>query len=223
LPDIAANRRARLTRAKLYLVTDSRKRQGDLPEFLDAVLHAGVDIVQLREKDAEAGDLLRFAAFFRTAADRHNALFIINDRPDVALIAGADGVHLGQNDLPPEHARRVLGEDLVIGLSTHSDAEFAAASPDADYFSVGPVYATPTKPGRAATGLEFVRAAAALCGERGEPRPWFAIGGVDASTVGAVMHAGADRIAVVRAITEAGDPATAVRALAEQIAQTAAP
>ena len=223
MPDAVADRRARLVQARLYLVTDSRQHQGDLSEFLDAVLEAGVDIVQLREKDAEAGDLVRSGESFRRAADRHEALFIVNDRPDVALTVGADGVHLGQNDLSPTRARRIVGDDLLIGLSTHSAAEFAAAPPDADYLSAGPVYPTPTKPGRKATGLEFIRAAAALCVERVELRPWFAIGGIDTSTIGAVLLAGAERIAVVRAITEAKDAATAVRELIEQIAETTAP
>jgi thiamine-phosphate pyrophosphorylase len=222
LPD-AATRRTRLAQARLYVVTDSRRQRGDLSEFLDAVLSAGVDVVQLREKDAEAGDLLRSAAIFREAAQRHGALFIVNDRPDVALVAGADGVHLGQNDLSARHARRILGDDPLIGLSTHRAEEFEAASPDADYLSVGPVYPTPTKPGRAATGLGFVRAAAAMCLERGIARPWFAIGGVDASTVDGVLRAGAERIGVVRAVTEAEDPAAAVAGLNEQIADRTAP
>jgi thiamine-phosphate pyrophosphorylase len=223
LPNLAAARRARLARARLYLVTDSRTKEGDLSEFLDAVLPAGVDIVQLREKDAEAGDLLRAAVIFRRAADRHDAVFIVNDRPDVALAAGADGVHLGQKDLSARHARRILGDDLVIGLSTHSAEEFESALPDADYVSAGPVYPTPTKPGRKATGLDFVRAAAALCLERAEPRPWFAIGGIDASTIDEVLLAGAERVAVVRAVTEAEDPATAVSGLIERIAEEMAP
>jgi thiamine-phosphate pyrophosphorylase len=223
LPDLAAARRARLARARLYLVTDSRRQQADLTEFLDAVLPAGIDMVQLREKDAEAGDLLRSAATFREAAQRHDALFIVNDRPDVALAAGADGVHLGQNDLSARQARRILGDDFLIGLSTHRVEEFEVASPDADYLSAGPVYPTPTKPGRKATGLGFVRAAAALCLERDQARPWFAIGGVDASTIDAVLLAGAERVAVVRAVTEAEDPAAAVAGLIEQIAERAAP
>ena len=120
-------RRERLARARLYVVTGARQAEGDLPEFLDAVLGAGADIVQLREKEAEAGDLLRWSGVFRAAADRHGALFVVNDRPDVALAAGADGVHLGQNDLPATWARRVVGPDLLIGLSTHAPAEFDAA------------------------------------------------------------------------------------------------
>src|SRR5207253_7181482 len=131
--------------------------------------------------------------------------------------------HLGQNDLSARHARRILGDDLLIGISTHSAEEFEAASPDADYLSAGPVYATPTKPGRTATGLGFVRVAAALCLERAAVRPWFAIGGIDASTIDAVMLAGAERVAVVRAVTEAEDPATAVAGLIEQIAERTAP
>ena len=117
--------------------------------------------MQLREKEAEAGDLLRWSAVFRAAADRHGALFVINDRPDLALAAGADGVHLGQNDLPAAWARMVIGPDLLIGLSTHAPAEFDAAAPEADYLCTGPVYETPTKAGRPATGLEYIRHAAA--------------------------------------------------------------
>ncbi|HXF56685.1 MAG TPA: thiamine phosphate synthase, partial [Actinomycetota bacterium] len=201
-------RRARLVRARLYVVTDARAARGDLAEFLEAVLGAGADVVQLREKEAEAGDLLRWGEVFREAAARHGALFVVNDRPDVALALEADGVHLGQNDLPPAVARRILGPDALIGLSTHSEAELRSAPPEADYVCVGPVWATPTKPGRAATGLELVRAAAAS-----ERRPWFAIGGIDRRNLAEVMEAGARRVAVVRAVTEAPDPPEAVRAL----------
>jgi thiamine-phosphate pyrophosphorylase len=203
-------RRERLDRARLYLVTDARKAQGDLEAFLEAVLAAGVDIVQLREKDAEAGDLLRWSRAFRESADRHGALFILNDRPDVAVAAGADGVHVGQNDLPPGMVRSAAGDDLIIGLSTHSAAEYDASAPDADYLCVGPVYATPTKPGRPATGLEAVRHARLGEREGKESRPWFAIGGIDAANLPEIANAGARRIAVVRAITHAPDPSSAV-------------
>jgi thiamine-phosphate pyrophosphorylase len=201
-------RRERLARSHLYVVTDARRRQGDLEAFLDAILGAGVDIVQLREKDAEAGDLLRWGDVFREAASRHGALFTLNDRPDVALALGADGVHVGQNDLPVAWARRVLGPDAVIGLSCHSAADHLGAPTEADYLTAGPVHATPTKPGRPGTGLDLVRSAAANV-----RRPWFAIGGIDVSNVQEVIEAGATRIVVVRAITAADDPVEAVREL----------
>jgi thiamine-phosphate pyrophosphorylase len=198
----------RLARARLYVVADARRRQGDLTGFLDAILEAGVDVVQLREKDAEAGDVLRWAEVYREAADRHGALFTVNDRPDVALAAGADGVHVGQNDLPVGWARRVLGPGPLIGLSCHSAEDHAAAPVEADYLTAGPLFETPTKPGRPGTGLELVQSAATTV-----VRPWFAIGGIDTSNVPEVVDAGATRIVVVRAVTEAADPAEAVRTL----------
>ena len=210
-------RRERLARARLYVVTGAREAERDLPEFLAAVLGAGADIVQLREKEAEAGDLLRWSEVFRAAADRHGALFVVNDRPDLALAAGADGVHLGQNDLPPAWARRVVGPGVLIGLSTHAPAEFDAAPSDADYVCVGPVYETPTKAGRPATGLEYVRHAAARERDGSELRPWFAIGGIDPRTLPDVVEAGASRIAVVRAVTGAREPGAAVRRLVAEV------
>jgi len=194
-----------VARARLYVVAGARE---DLPAFLDAILGAGVDVVQLREKDAEAGDLVRWSVAFREAADRHGALFIVNDRPDVALEVGADGVHLGQNDLTAAAARRILGPDAIVGLSCHRAEDYERAPDGADYLTAGPVFATPTKPGRPGVGLELVRHAA----DRVE-RPWFAIGGIDATNVSGVVAAGARRIAVVRAVTEAPDPETAVEAL----------
>jgi thiamine-phosphate pyrophosphorylase len=201
-------RRGRLTSASLYVVTDAREHRGDLEEFLEAILEAGTDIVQLREKDAEAGDVLRWAGTFRAAAGRHDALFVINDRPDVALAAGADGVHLGQDDLPPSFVRRLVGPDVLIGLSTHRDDQVTSAAPEADYICVGPVRETPTKPGRPASGLGPVRTAS-----HSELRPWFAIGGIDAGTLPEVVAAGARRVVVVRAVTDVSDPAAAVRRL----------
>jgi thiamine-phosphate pyrophosphorylase len=190
------------------VVTDAREDRGDLPDFLDAILGAGTDVVQLRAKDAEGGDLLRWATVFRAAADRHGALFVVNDRPDVAVAAGADGVHVGQNDLPLEVTRRLVGSEVMIGLSTHSEEQLRGASGQADYVCIGPVHATPTKPGRPAVGLDPVRAAAAL-----ERRPWFAIGGIDSGNLSEVVAAGARRVVVVRAVTEAADPGGAVRTL----------
>jgi thiamine-phosphate pyrophosphorylase len=201
-------RRDRLARSRLYVVTDARSARGDLHDFLEAVLQAGADIVQLREKDAEAGDLLRWGEVFRAASDRHGALFVVNDRPDVAVALEADGVHVGQNDMPPEVTRRLVGPDLIVGLSTHSREQLRAASPRADYVCVGPVHSTPTKPGRPAVGLDLVRTAAGR-----ERRPWFAIGGIDPETLPDVVGCGARRIVVVRAVTESDDPGQAVRTL----------
>lgn len=202
------HRRGRLADARLYVVTDARAERGDLAEFLDAILGAGTDIVQLRDKDAEAGDLMGWSETFREVAERHGALFVINDRPDVALAAGADGVHVGQKDLPPAFVRDLVGPDVLIGLSTHSDEQVLAAAPEADYVCVGPVRETPTKAGRPAAGLGPVRTAA-----QAEHRPWFAIGGIDPQTLPEAVAAGARRIVVVRGVTEAADPAAAVLAL----------
>lgn len=199
--------RDRLASARLYLCTDARERQGDLPRFLDDVLGNGVDIVQLRQKGLEAGQELRYLEVFRRACATHGALLAVNDRADVAYAAGADVLHLGQDDLPAAVARKIVGPDLVIGLSSHAEAETVAASsePAADYFCTGPVWPTPTKPGRPAPGLDLVRYAAGL----GTLRPWFAIGGIDESTLDQVLAAGATRIVVVRVITDADDPAAA--------------
>ena len=208
--DLGGWRRRRLAEARLYIVTGGLRK--DLPEFLEAILRAGVDLIQLREKEAEAGDLLRWGAVFREAASRHGALFVVNDRPDVALALEADGVHVGQNDLPVEFVRRLVGRDVLIGLSTHDEHQLSAASDEADYLCVGPVHETPTKPGRPATGLRLVRAAAR------EHRPWFAIGGIDSATLPAVTRAGARRVVVARAVTQAPNPAAAVERLLLQLA-----
>lgn len=205
-------RRDRLRQARLYVVTGMRERRGDLDAFLEAVLRGGADIVQLREKDAEAAQLLRAGERFTQAAQRHGALFIVNDRPDVALALDADGVHLGQDDLPPAIARRILGGDALIGLSTHSGEQFKAAAAEADYVCVGPVYATPTKPGRPATGVDLIRHVATLSNRGGERRPWFAIGGLDTTTLAGVIAAGATRAVVVRAV-DAAEPELGARQL----------
>jgi thiamine-phosphate pyrophosphorylase len=210
--ELGERRRERLERARLYVVSGARTATGDLPAFLEAILGAGADIVQLREKEAEAGDLLRWGAIFAEAAGRHRALFAVNDRPDVAIALGADAVHVGQNDLPADVVRRLVGPEVLLGLSTHDAGQLEHASAAADYLSVGPVYATPTKPGRPATGLEFVRAAA-----RESSRPWFAIGGIDAATITEVVGAGARRICVVRAVTNDPDPARAVADLRSRL------
>ena len=209
--DLGQVRRRRLSQALLYVVSGARE-DGDLEAFLGAVLRGGADVIQLREKDAEASVLLRAGAQFRRAAREHGALFLVNDRPDVALALDADGVHLGQDDLPPSIARRILGPDAVIGLSTHAPAQFAAAAPDADYVCAGPVFATPTKPGRPPAGLELIRFAAARARSGEERRPWFAIGGLDTTTLPDVIAAGGRRAVVVRAV-DAADVEVATAAL----------
>jgi thiamine-phosphate pyrophosphorylase len=207
-----AGRRERLAASRLYLCTPIRP---DLASFADTVLAAGVDLIQLRDKQAEAGPLLEASAVLRAAADRHGALFAINDRADVALAAGADVLHLGQGDLPLAWARRILGEGVLLGRSTHDLAQATrAASESWDYLVAGPVWATATKPGRPATGTALVEAVAAL----DPPKPWFAIGGVTAGNVREITAAGATRIVVVRAITDTPDPATAARVLRDRLA-----
>jgi thiamine-phosphate pyrophosphorylase len=207
--------RERLANCRLYLCTDARERQADLPAFLDAVLGSGVEIVQLRHKGLEAGHELRLLETFRAACDRHGALLSVNDRADVAFACGADVLHLGQDDLTTSVARQIVGPMPVIGLSTHSQAqaEAAATDPVADYFCAGPVWATPTKPGRAAPGLGLISYVAGLAATR----PWFAIGGIDDSRLADVLEAGARRIVVVRALTEAADPAAVAKRIAARL------
>jgi thiamine-phosphate pyrophosphorylase len=218
---VTGDLRDRLSRARLYLCTDARQRQGDLAGFLDAVLSSGVDIVQLRQKGLEAREELRYLDIFRRACDTHDALLAVNDRADVAIAAGADVLHLGQGDLPAAVARGMLGPERVIGLSTHTDAQAAHGSRDAaaDYFCTGPVWATPTKPGRPAAGLDLVRYADGL----GTSRPWFAIGGISESNLGEVLAAGARRVVVVRVITEAAEPGAVAARLAARLREAARP
>jgi thiamine-phosphate pyrophosphorylase len=212
-----AGRRERLAASRLYVCTPIR---ADLAEFADAVLGAGVDLVQLRDKQAEAGPLLAASAVLREAADRHDALFAVNDRADVALAAGADVLHLGQDDLPLAWARRVLGAGVLLGRSTHDLAQAARAAEEPwDYLVAGPVWATATKPGRPATGTALLEAVAAL----DPPQPWFAIGGIGPANLDQVVAAGATRVVVVRAVTDAPDPAAAVRALLDRLEQAAGP
>ncbi|MGW7553871.1 thiamine phosphate synthase [Streptomyces rimosus] len=204
-----------LSDARLYLCTDARRRQGDLPRFLDAVLGSGVDIVQLRDKGMEAGEELAHLEVFADACRRHGKLLAVNDRADVAHAIGSDVLHLGQGDLPVPAARAIFGDDVLIGRSTHAEAEVdaALAQPGVDYFCTGPCWPTPTKPGRHAPGLDLVRYAAA----RRPERPWFAIGGIDADNLDEVLAAGARRVVVVRAITEAEDPGAAAADLAKRV------
>ncbi len=219
----APTARERLADARLYLCTDARREQGDLPEFLDAVLASGVDIVQLREKGMEAAEELEHLAVFAEACRRHGALLAVNDRADVAHAAASDVLHLGQGDLPVPAARALLGDDVLIGRSTHSPAEAdaALAEPGVDYFCTGPCWPTPTKPGRPAPGLSLVRHAAERTAGQPGARPWFAIGGIDAGTLDEVLEAGARRVVVVRALTEAEDPGAAAAALARRLREAA--
>jgi thiamine-phosphate pyrophosphorylase len=197
-------RRQRLRSARLYLVCDE---QSD--EFLEAVLGAGVDMVQLRMKDAPDARIVAVGQRFARAASAHGALFILNDRPDLVEAVGADGVHVGQDDVTVADARAAVGSERLVGLSTHSPEQVdGAAGGPVDYIGVGPVHATPTKPGRPAVGLALVRYAAAHA-----TVPFVAIGGITPANAGAVRDAGAERIAVVRALTDSPDPAQATRRL----------
>ncbi|WP_455834888.1 thiamine phosphate synthase [Pseudarthrobacter siccitolerans] len=214
-----------LSSARLYLCTDARKDRGDFGQFVDAAFAGGVDIIQLRDKTIEAAEELELLAVLKETAERHGRLWAVNDRADIAVLSGAPVFHIGQKDLPLAAARTLLNGNAAIGLSSHApeqvDAALAAAAGPAglDYFCVGPVWATPTKPGRAAVGLELVEYAAAAAGAAGQDGradggvPWFAIGGIDHSNVEQVVEAGARRIVVVRAITEAADPAAAASSL----------
>lgn len=214
--------RTRLHDARLYLCTDARTERGDLAEFADAALGGGVDIIQLRDKSTQGAPLeaaaeLAALEVLAEACARHGALLAVNDRADIALAAEADVLHLGQDDLPVDQARRIVGDEVAVGRSTHDigQADSAATQPGVDYFCTGPVLTTPTKPGREAAGPELVRHAAE---HRGHGRPWFAIGGIGPENLDDVLHAGADRIVVVRAITEAEDPRAAAQQLRGRLA-----
>lgn len=193
----------------LYMVTPALPKAGVLNEFLPHVLEAGVDMVQLREKHLEAGLLIPFCDVVRRRTREFGALFVVNDRVDVAVACGADGVHLGQDDLPIKFARMQLGEQTFVGRSTHSpnqlDSEFASG---ADYCAVGPVFSTPTKPGRLAVGTDLVEYAKGFA-----DRPVFAIGGINEATIDGVIEAGARRVCVVRALTEAENPGRVARGM----------
>ena len=209
--DRRADRLSRLEDSVLYLCVDRRASQGDLDTFLDLVLGAGVDLLQLRDKHAAPDEIREAAPVFRAAADRHDALFILNDDPDLAFEVGADGVHVGQDDMRPEQARAIVGHDMIVGWSTHAIAEIDdAMTTECDYFAVGPVHPTPTKEGREPIGHEPLRHAAAVAGER----PWFVTGAMSVESAPAVLATGARRLVVVRALTEADDPAGAAHALA---------
>jgi len=192
---------------RLYLVTDASDLTRDYAPFLADVIEAGVGMVQLRDKSLSDKELIAAARIFAQACRDNGALFIVNDRVDVALLCGADGVHLGQDDAPPDDVRHIAGKDFIIGLSTHTPEQVDAANKtSADYIGVGPIHETPTKPGRPAVGLDLVRYAA-----RAAQKPFFAIGGIDAANAAEVIDAGAQSISVLRAISNAADPVAATR------------
>ena len=211
-----------LERARLYFVCDGRPNGGDPTPLLQAAMRGGAEIVQLREKAPRcAEELISLAEPFRRVAAEHGGLFILNDRPDLVAECGADGAHVGQDDMPVAEARDAAGPDALIGQSTHTveqvDAASAAQGPDRpDQVSVGPVWETPTKEGRPAAGVELVEYAA-----RAATLPWFAIGGIDTGNVGEVAAAGATRVVVVRAIRDAADPESVARALHDALAAEA--
>ena len=207
-------RRERLAAAQLYLVVEAAPGGRPAEDLLARALRGGVDVVQLREKAASDEAIVEAGRRIGALCRDHGALFVVNDRPDLAVACGADGVHVGQEDAAVEVARRLVGDDLLVGISTHSEDQIAAArASSADYLGVGPVYATATKPDARPVGTALVRHAVAHAG-----KPFFAIGGIDAGNVGAVIAAGAERVAVVRAIRDADDPEAAAAALRAALA-----
>jgi thiamine-phosphate pyrophosphorylase len=202
-------RRQRLQWARLYFVCEARPNEVDPEALLNAAMAGGAGMIELRDREQPRGVIERSGQTFRRLANTYGALFIVNDDPHLAVEIGADGVHVGQDDMDPAEARRVVGPDAIIGLSTHSREQIEAAGQQpVDYISVGPIWETPTKEGRPATGLELVQAGAQVA-----PLPWFAIGGIDTENIGQVVEAGAERICVVRAIRDAERP----RQAAEQL------
>jgi thiamine-phosphate pyrophosphorylase len=213
-PDsFGSERRARLAGAGLYLVCGANPDGHNLPDLLRGAIAGGVQVVQLREKNLGDEELVAVAHATRALCERLGALLIVNDRPWVAAEAGADGVHVGQEDMPVAEVRELVGEDMLIGLSTHSPAEIDAVDGQlVDYIGVGPIHETPTKPGRPAVGLELIRYAAEHA-----PVPFFAIGGLDAGNLDEALDAGATRVCVLRAVAAAADPELAARELSERL------
>jgi thiamine-phosphate pyrophosphorylase len=211
--DSLEQRRRRLDEARLYFVCEAGAA---IEPLLHEALANGADMIQLRDQSLADGELVEAARAFRAAADDHDALFVLNDRPDLVAACEADGAHVGQEDMHPADARALLPADRLLGLSTHSREQIEAAQElgddSPDYLSVGPIWATPTKEGRPAVGLELIDTAARIT-----RLPWFAIGGIDPHNVGEVVAAGARRIVVVRAIRDAEDPAAAARSLRDAV------
>lgn len=223
--DIGASRRARLETARLYLVCDARPGGRPLSEVLHAAIDGGVDVVQLREKQLADEELTAVAHAAQALCSQLGALFVVDDRPHVALRAGADGIHVGQEDMPVEQVRQIVGRDMLVGLSTHAPSEIDAAvprgrdgSPHVDYIGVGPVHATPTKPGRSAVGVELLAYAAAHARV-----PFFAIGGLSEHNLAEALAAGARRVCVLRAIADAPDPRLAAAGLRAALSRGDAP
>jgi len=211
--DQRADRRARLAEARLYLVCGANPDGRELPTLLRAATAGGVDIVQLREKRVPDEELASIANATRALCERLGTLLIVNDRPWVAREARADGVHVGQDDIPAADVRELVGPEMLIGVSTHSPEQIDAIDASVvDYIGVGPIHETPTKPGRAAVGLELIRYAAAHA-----PVPFFAIGGLNADNLGDALDAGATRVCVLRAIADAQDPEAAARAIRDRM------
>jgi thiamine-phosphate pyrophosphorylase len=205
----SVDRRARLGAARLYLVCGANPDGSELPTLLRGAIAGGVDIVQLREKHLPNEELASVAKAARVLCEHLGVLLIVNDRPWVAREAGADGIHVGQDDIPAAEVRELVGPDMLIGVSTHSPEQIDAVDASVvDYIGVGPIHATPTKPGRPAVGAELIRYAAAHAAV-----PFFAIGGLDAGNLAAALDAGATRVCVLRAIAAAKDPEQAARAL----------
>ena len=190
---------------RLYLITDASP-QGGLARLIEAAVRGGVDMIQLREKFLNDSELYEVAASCARLCRSLGVPFIVNDRADIALAAEADGVHLGQDDLPVPAARAVLGAERIVGLSTHTEEQVGAAGADADYIGVGPIFETPTKPGRPAVGEALVRYAAVHAAQ-----PFFAIGGIDPRNVGDVVRAGAHGVSVLRWVAQSADPERAAR------------
>ena len=210
---------AQLERVRLYLITDARPALQPFEAFLESAVAGGVGMVQLRDRELEDADLLRVAMRGAAVCSRLGVPFIVNDRVDIAMLAGADGVHLGQGDVPPSHARRIVGPAAIVGMSTHTPEQIAAAEHEpVDYIGVGPIHATPTKPGRPAVGTALVRYAAAHCS-----RPFFAIGGLEPSNVADVVEAGGRAVSVLRWVTQAHDPQAAARELIAALASGGRP
>ena len=216
MPVTLEERRRRLDEARLYFVCEPWPNGSDPRPLLEAALANGADMIQLRAKDLDDDALVEAAVPFRAAADRHGALFLLNDRPDLVVACAADGAHVGQEDMRPTDASALLPPDSLLGLSTHSGEQIETAHElgdnAPDYISVGPIWETPTKPGRPPVGLALIDSAA-----RTARLPWFAIGGIDPDNVGEVVAAGARRVVVVRAIRDADDPAAATRALRDAV------
>lgn len=202
---------------RLYVIIDKkaclRLKGRDLAYIAEEAVAGGADVIQLRDKESEARELVEAGRAIRKAVGKDKAVFIVNDRPDIALAVGADGVHLGQDDLPVAYARSILGKDKIIGLSTHSlEQASGAQNSGADYIGVGPVFSTPTKPGYKAVGLGLIEKVKEMNGI-----PFVAIGGIDESNIDDVIAAGGLRVAVVRAVCGAEDVRSAAKRLKDKL------